>query len=192
MVYGEPLLIFGGDAMGARSQKEQEVAELSDKLARVKGAVLTEYRGLNVSQITRLRRKLRDAGVEYRVVKNTLLRLAARQAGLAGLDPYLAGPTAVAFGYQDPVSPARVLSEFAREFKQLAIKAGVLEGKIIDREGVRFLAELPSRELLLARVLGGMKSPLAGLAVVLNAPLQGLARVLQAVREQKESATAGA
>lgn len=178
--------------MGARSQKEQEVAELSDKLARVKGAVLTEYRGLNVSQITRLRRKLRDAGVEYRVVKNTLLRLAARQAGLAGLDPYLTGPTAVAFGYQDPVSPARVLSEFAREFKQLAIKAGVLEGKIIDREGVRFLAELPSRELLLARVLGGMKSPLAGLAVVLNAPLQGLVRVLQAVREQKESATAGA
>jgi len=178
--------------MGARPQKEQEVAELQEKLGRVKGAVLTDYRGLNVSQMTRLRRKLREAGVEYQVVKNTLLRLAARQAGMEGLDPYLSGPTAIAFGYQDPVSPARVLSEFAREFKQLAIKAGVVEGKIIDREGVRSLAELPSREVLLGRLLGGMKSPLTGLATVLNGPLQGLVRVLQAVREQKESATAGA
>lgn len=165
--------------------KQPIVQELKTKLETAKISVLADYRGLNVAQDTELRRRLREAGVEYRVVKNTLTRLAANQLGLQELDAYLEGPTAIAFSVEDPVAPAKVLAEFAKTNKALEIKAGILEGKIIDINGVRALAELPSREVLLSKVLGGMQAPLYGFANVLQGNLRNLVYVLEAVREKK-------
>ncbi|MCL5045223.1 MAG: 50S ribosomal protein L10 [Actinobacteria bacterium] len=173
-----------------RPEKEMAVGELTEKFRNSKAAVLTNYRGLNVAQATKLRKKLREAGVEYRVVKNTLARIAAHQLGLTGLDGFLEGPTAIAFGAQDPVAPAKALSDFAKDNKQLEIKAGLLEGKVIDPTGVKALADLPSREVLLAMVLGGMQAPMYGLVTVLNGPLRQFAYVLEAVRKQREEAGA--
>lgn len=169
-----------------RELNQQIVSDIREKLEGSTAVVLTDYRGLNVAQATALRAKLRQANVEYRVLKNTLTLLAAREAGIEGLDEALKGPTAVAFS-PDPVSAAKILSEFAKTNKHLEIKGGVLEGKLISREEIKALAELPSREVLLSKVLGGMQAPLANFASVLNAPLRQLAQVVNAVREQKET-----
>ncbi|MDI6823806.1 MAG: 50S ribosomal protein L10 [Bacillota bacterium] len=173
-----------------KPEKVETVANLREKLARCRGAVLADYRGLSVATMTELRRRFRAAGVEYRVVRNNLFRLAAREAGRAGLDPYLEGPTAVAFAYDDPVAAARVLQGFIREFKLPAVKAAWVEGQVVDAEGVARLAELPGRDVLLARVLGGVQAPLAGLAGCLGGLLRGLVTALDAVRRQKEEAVA--
>ena len=165
--------------------KEPVVQEIKVKLEASKGAVLADYRGLNVAQVTKLRSQLREAGVEYKVVKNTLTRLAAAELGIEGLNPYLEGPTAIAFGLQDAVTPAKILAEFAKTNKDLEIKAGILEGKVIDLNAVKALAELPSREVLLAKVLGGMQTPLYGFANVLQANLRNLVNVVEAIRKQK-------
>lgn len=167
--------------------KQPIVQEIKAKLEESKGAVLTDYRGLNVAEVTDLRNRLRQAGIEYKVVKNTLTRLAANEIGLEGLDAYLEGPTAIAYGVEDPVAPAKILSEFAKEHKNLEIKAGIIEGKVIDFAGVKALAELPSKEVLLAKVLGGMQSPLYGFANVLQGNLRNLVYVLDAVRKTKEA-----
>ena len=171
-------------------EKEQIVADLSDKLSRTKGAVLTTYRGLTVAQDTKLRRKLREAGVEYRVVKNTLTRIAAEKANISGLEQYLEGTTAIAISYTDPVAPAKVLSDFVKEIKgqSLEIKAGIVEGKVVDANGVKALASLPSREVLIAQVLAGMQSPIVGLLNVLQGTTRNLVYALEAIRKQKESA----
>ncbi|MDF2501829.1 MAG: rplJ [Anaerosporomusa subterranea] len=166
------------------------IAERSDKLTRTKGAVLTTYSGLSVAQDTKLRRKLREAEVEYRVVKNTLTRIAAAKANITGLDKHLEGTTAIAISYTDPVAPAKVLSEFVKELKgkNLEIKAGIVEGKVIDANGVKSLASLPSREVLLAQLLAGMQSPIVGLVNVLHGTTRNLVCALEAIRKQKESA----
>ncbi|WP_366923273.1 50S ribosomal protein L10 [Metallumcola ferriviriculae] len=169
-----------------RQQKVQVVEEIKAKLDKVRGAVLTDYRGLNVAEMTELRAKLREANVEYKVLKNTLVTIAAQDLGLGGLNPYLEGPTAIAFGVEDAVSPAKVLSKFAKDHKQLEIKAGILEGKVIGVEEVKALADLPSREELLAQVVRGMQAPMAGLANVLQGSIRNLAYVLEAVRKEKE------
>lgn len=169
-----------------RQINEKIVAEIKEKFEESTAVVLTDYRGLNVAQVTELRAKLREADVEYKVLKNTLTKLAAHQVGLEALDEYLTGPTAIAFS-KDPVAPAKILSEFAKENKALEIKAGVLEGKVISLEEVKDLAALPSREELLAKVVGGMQAPLYGLAAVLNGCLRNLVYVLDAVRQQKEA-----
>src|SRR5690606_1083238 len=119
------------------------------------------------SQVTQLRAQLRQAGVEYHVLKNTMVRRAAHEVGIEGLDGYLEGPTAVAFS-ADPVAGAKILADFAKNTKTFTIKAGVVEGKVVDEAGVKALAELPSREVLLAQVLRGMQAPLAGMANVLQ------------------------
>lgn len=176
--------------MPITSEKAKAVAELSDKLSRTKGAVLTTYRGLSVAQDTKLRRKLREAGVEYRVVKNTLTRIAAEQVNINGLEQYLEGTTAIAISYTDPVAPAKILSDFLKEIKgqALEIKAGIVEGKVIDANGVKSLANLPSREVLIAQVLAGMQSPIVGLVNVLQGTTRNLVYALEAIRKQKESA----
>ncbi|SHJ76555.1 50S ribosomal protein L10 [Desulfofundulus thermosubterraneus] len=171
--------------MPTREEKQAILAELTEKFRTSKAAVLTNFRGLDVASMTKVRRRLRESGSELKVAKNTLTRLAANEAGLEGLDPYLEGPTAIAFGYEDPVAPAKVVAELAREFKQLEIKAGILEGRVIDVEGVRRLADLPSREVLLARVAGGMQAPLYGFAGALQGLLRNLVYVLEAIRKQK-------
>lgn len=170
--------------------KEPVVKEIKEKLELSQGVVLTDYRGLNVAEVTELRNKLREAGIEFKVVKNTLTKIAASQIGLEGLAPYLEGPTAIAFGISDPVAPAKILSEFAKVHKDLEIKAGVLEGKVIGIDAVKALADLPSREVLLARVLGGMQAPMYGFAGVLQGTLRSLVYALNAVREKKAAAEA--
>ncbi len=176
--------------MAITAEKQAVVAELKTKLSNVKGAVLTNYRGLTVAQDTKLRRKLRDAGVEYRVVKNTMTRIAAKEVGITGLETYLEGPTAIAISYTDPVAPAKVISDFIKENKLqfLEVKAGIVEGKVIDAAGVKTLASLPPREVLIAQMLAGMQAPIAGLVNVLQGSIRNLVYVLDAVREQKESA----
>jgi large subunit ribosomal protein L10 len=165
--------------------KSQVIAEVKGKLSASKGVVLTDYRGLTVGEVTKLRAQLREAGIEYKVVKNTFVKRAADEIGLQGLDPFLEGPTAVAYGINDPVSPAKILSEFAKTYKALEIKAGILEGKVIGVEGVKALAELPPREVLLAQVLAAMQSPLVGMVNVLQGPIRKMGYALEEVRKLK-------
>ena len=176
--------------MAGTSAKIAAVAELKEKLSASKGVVLTDYRGLTVAQDTKLRSKLREAGVEYRVVKNTMTRIAANEIGIDGLDSYLEGPTAIAISETDPVAPAKIIAEFVKEhkLKVLGVKAGLVEGKVIDAAGVKALAELPPREVLIAQVLAGMQSPIVGLVNVLQGSIRNVVYALDAVRQQKESA----
>ncbi len=172
----------------ATAEKVQVVEELVDKFQRGQGVVLTDYRGLDVKEMTELRSKLREAGVEYHVVKNSLALIAARQVDLGDLEELLVGPTAIAFGYDEPVSAAKVLSQFAKDHDDLEVKGGVLDGKVIGADGVKALADLPSREELLAQVLRGMQSPISGLVGVLHGTLRQFVYALEAVRKQKEDA----
>jgi len=172
----------------ARPEKVAAVQEIADKLRRGQGIVLADYRGLNVKEMTELRRQLREVGVELKVLKNTLVQIAAKDAEVEGLEPLLVGPTAVAFGYDDPVAAAKAVSEFASKNDRLEVKGGVLNGKAIDVEAVKALADLPSREVLVAQVLRGMQSPIAGFVNVLQGTLRNLVYVLEAVRKEKENA----
>ena len=176
--------------MAITAAKQATVAELKEKLTSAKGAVLVNYRGLTVAQDTKLRRQLREAGVDYRVVKNTMTRIAAQEAGLEGLDVYLEGPTAMAISTTDPVAPAKIITDFVKEHKLqvLEVKAGLVEGNVIDEKGVKALASLPSREVLIAKMLGSMQSPITGLVNVLQGSVRNLVYALDAVRQQKESA----
>lgn len=171
----------------ALEAKQQTVGEIKAKMESAKTIVLTDYRGLNVSEMTKLRSQLRKAGVEYKIVKNTLTRIAATDLGLEGLNEYLEGPTAIAISIEDPVAPAKILSDFAAANKNLEIKGGVIEGKVIGFDGVKALADLPPREVLLAKVLGGMQAPLVGMANVLQGPIRNFVYVIDAVRKQKEA-----
>ncbi|MGF7186889.1 large subunit ribosomal protein L10 [Desulfitispora alkaliphila] len=167
--------------------KQEVVADLTDKLKNSQGVVITDYRGLNVAEVTQLRAKLREANIDYKVVKNTLTKIAAKNAEVEGVDQFLEGPTAIAFSAEDPVAPAKILSEFAKAHKELEIKGGVLDGSAVTFEQVKELADLPSREELLAKVVGGMQAPISGFVNVLQGPIRNLAYALQAVKEQKEA-----
>jgi len=169
----------------ARPEKEAAVAEIQEKLSRSQSVILADYRGLNVSEATELRKNLREAGVEFKVTKNTLTKLAAKNAEVEGLEDYLQGPIALAFGYDDPVSPAKVLSKFAKDHKNLELKAGLLEGKVIDLDMVNALAALPAREVLLGQVAGLLQAPIRNLVNVLSAPLRNTVYVLEAVRQKQ-------
>lgn len=174
----------------ARPEKVAMVKEIEERLAKVQGAVLTDYRGLNAGDMTVLRKQLRDAGIEFKVLKNTLAILAAEELNLQDLVPLLNGPTAFAFGYADPVAPAKIISEFAKKNKALEIKGGLVEGKVIGPEGVANLADLPSREVLLSMVLRGMQGPMTGMVNVLQGNIRNFVYALEAVRKQKEEASA--
>lgn len=174
----------------ARADKVAMVEELTDKLKRGQGVVVADYRGLNVKQMTELRAKLRAEGVELQVAKNTLVLRAAQNADVEGMETLLTGPTVLAYGYDDPVVAAKVMSEFARSNQALEIKGGLVEGKVIDADGVKSLSELPSREELLAQVLRGFQSPISGLANVLQGTIRKLVYALEAVRQKKEDEAA--
>jgi len=167
-------------------EKQKVVEEIKAKFQNSTGVVLADYRGLTVTEVTDLRVQLRNAGVEYRVLKNTMVRRAANELGIEGLDKFLEGPTAVAFS-ADPVAPAKILSEFSKKNKKFTIKAGVLEGKVIDSERIKDLANLPSREVLLAQVLAGIQAPLQGMVNVLQGPIRKLGYALEEVRKLKEA-----
>jgi large subunit ribosomal protein L10 len=165
-------------------EKIAAVGELTGKLQRANLVVLTDYRGLTVRDLANLRRQLREAGVEYEVAKNTLLRLAAKNSGVEGADDLLTGPTAVAFCYDDIVAPAKTLTDFARTSRILNVRGAVLEGRLIGPEAVTRLATLPPVEQLHAEVVGAIGGPLAGFVGVLNGLLQTLVGTLEARGEQ--------
>ncbi len=170
------------------NKKREVINELSNKMKSAKAMVFADYRGLTVEQDTDLRAALRKAGVEYKVIKNTLARFAAKENELDELDSFFNGPTAMASSETDPVAPAKILSEYAKKYNKLELKVGVVEGKIIDTNGIKALAELPSREVLIAKVLGGFNAPISGLVNVLNGNIRGLVVALNAIAEQKQSA----
>lgn len=172
-----------------RPEKVAEVQDLEQQLRNSAVVILTDYRGLTVSEIGALRTKLREASLEYRVAKNTLLNRAAEQAGVSGLEPYLVGPTAVVFGRDDPGAPARILQEFIRQYRKLGIKGGVVEGQTLGPDGIQTLATLPTKLELVAKLLGTMQAPLRGLVTVLTGPQRALVTVLDAVRKQREAAS---
>ena len=138
--------------------KKTVVAEIKGKFERAKTVVLVDYRGLTVAEVTDLRNQLRKAGVEYAVLKNTMINLAIDGMGIDGVKTHLEGPTAVAFGYEDMIAPAKILSEFAKKSKKLTIKCGVCDGAYLDEAGVQALANLPSKEVLIAKIMGSMMS----------------------------------
>jgi large subunit ribosomal protein L10 len=169
-------------------QQKQEVVEaLKIRISKAKSFVIANYRGLTVEQDTELRVALREAGVEYSVVKNTLTKFAAKANGYEGLDEYLSGPTAIAFSNEDVIAPAKILAKFEKQFEKLSIKGGVVDGQIIDAAGVQELAKLPSKEELIARILAGFNAPVSGFANVLSANMRGLVVALNAIAEQKAS-----
>jgi large subunit ribosomal protein L10 len=178
--------------MASRNEKLAVVEEITAKLNRAVSVVLADYRGLNVAKATELRRRLRQAKLEYVVVKNTLTRRALEKAGLPPLDAYLTGPTALAFGYDDPAAPAKVLIEFARENRLFELKGGLVAGRVCTGPQIREIANLPARSVLLAMVVGQMQWPLTGLVSVLAAPMRGLVRALDAVSKQRAEASVAA
>lgn len=167
--------------------KQKTVAEISEKLKSSKSVVVVSYSGITVAEVTDLRNKFRQAGVEYVVYKNNLVRRALDDAGIRDLDNLLEGPNAFAFGMKDPVSPAKVLSDFIGQSKdaKIKVKAGLVEGKYIDPAGINALAKLPSREVLIAKMMGSLNAPATNLVGVLSAMLRSLVYSLEAVRKQK-------
>lgn len=161
--------------------------QLSEKLGAAVAGVVVNYKGITVADDTALRRKLREAGVEYAVVKNSMLRRAAEKVGLEELDSVLEGSTALAISATDHVAAAKLLSEFAEKNKTFEIKAGFVEGKVIDAAGVNELAKMPPKEVLVAKVLGGLNAPISGFANVLNANLRGLVVALNAIAEKQSA-----
>jgi large subunit ribosomal protein L10 len=172
--------------LGNLETKKQVVAEVTEKFSNAKSVIITDYRGLTVAEVTELRSRLRAQGVEYRVIKNTLLKIAAKDAGIEGAEEYFQGPTAVAYGLEDAVAPAQVLSKFIKEYKKMEIKGGILEGKVIGFDEVKALADLPPREILLGQVASVFQAPIAGLVNVLQGPIRKLGYALEEVRKLKE------
>ncbi len=169
-----------------RTEKEQLVTELREKIEGAKALYYTDFTGLNVKRMTDLRRRLRRAGVEYVVIKNTLALRAVNESGLTGTP--LKGPTGIVLG-RDPVAAAKVLADFAREFEQKpTVKGGLLDGKAIEPAQVKKLATLPSREQMLAELGAGLQSPIAGFVGALNGLLTMFAGAVEALRVQRETA----
>lgn len=179
--------------MPVTPEKELSVAQLKERLQRAKSVVLANNKGLNVAETTRLRKELRNNGVEMKVAKNTIIRVAARQLGIEGLDQYLHGTTTLFLSYNDEATGAKILSQAIAKEKnpKLEIKAGILENRAIDAKGVKSLADLPPKEVLLAQVLAGIQAPLANVAGVVNGLLASFAYALDArIRQLEEGAGA--
>ena len=179
----------------ARSSKVGAVAEMVDGFRESSATVLTEYRGLTVSQLKELRRSLGE-NVTYAVVKNTLTKIAAKEAGVTGLDDMLVGPNAIAFVKGDPVEAAKGLRNFAKDYPALVIKGGLLDGNVLSPADINKLADLESREVLLAKLAGAMKASMSQAASLFAAPLSQAARTIDALRakaeaEPKETPTEG-
>jgi large subunit ribosomal protein L10 len=169
-----------------RTEKEAVIGRLHDKMARAKAAILAEPRRLDVATVTELRRKCREAKVEYRVVKNTLAIRAAKGTALEQLAEAFAGPTAVILSYDDVVAPAKLLAEFAKDRESFAIRTAVVEGRLVDAKGIQALAKMPGLPELRSRLAGMLAQPAAKLARLIGTPGQQLARALAARRDQLE------
>jgi large subunit ribosomal protein L10 len=173
-----------------RTEKEALVKVLNERFSKAETAVLTDFRGLDTAAMNDLRRQLREASVEYRVVKNTLMARAAEGTDMALLKDYLIGPSAVALSYDDPVAPAKVLVKFGEKHADLEVKVAILNGKVIDAKGVKELAKLPSQEALLAQLLSVMHGPARAFVTVLSAVPRDFVSVLNAIKDKKEKEAA--
>lgn len=169
--------------------KTETVESLKAAIAAQRGAVVAEHRGLKVSEMTALRKKLRGVGAEIRVVKNTLIRRAAEGTPFGGLSGHFTGPTAVAFSHGDPVALAKAMKEFAASTPKVTLRAGFVEGRVLTAKEVETLASVPSREVLLSRLVGGLASPITRLAQALSGPPRKLVYVLESIRKQKPAET---
>lgn len=169
------------------AQKKEQVTQLAEKFKNASAGVLVDYKGITVTDDTALRKKLRESGVYYSVQKNTMIKLAAKQAGLSGFDEVLNGTTAIALSDNDLVAPAKLISEFAEKHESFKVKAGFIEGKFASEQDVLALAKLPPKEQLVAKVLYGFNAPISGLANVLNANLRGLVVALNAIAEKQSA-----
>lgn len=173
-------------------QKQAQVAALTEELKNSVTGVIVNYEGINVEDDTKLRKSLREAGCKYQVGKNTLLSRALKEAGIEGLDSVLEGTTAIAMSESDYAAGAKILSEYAEKAaktnKKFAVKAGFIDGSAVDAAGVDALAKLPSKEVLIAQVLGGFNAPIQGFANVMSGTIRGLAIALNAICEQKAAA----
>jgi len=169
-----------------RTEKEQVIGELHDKMAKAKAAIVAEPKGLTVAVVTGLRKKLREANVEYRIVKNTLAMRAAKGTPLEPLTADFVGPTALVMSYDDLIAPAKLLAEFMKDRESFTIRGAVVEGKLVDAKGVAALAKLPGLNELRAQILGMITQPATKIARIVGTPAQQLARVLGARKEQLE------
>jgi large subunit ribosomal protein L10 len=169
----------------SKMSKADAVEAMRGIIAEQKGSVLAEYRGLTVAEITALRKKLREVDSEFKVVKNTLIRRAARESDFSRLEEHFVGPTAIGFTMSDPVALAKAIREFAVANKKIKLKAGYLEGKVLTPEEITSLSEVPPREVLLSRLVGGLASPLTRLAQALSGPTRKLAYAMQSIHEKK-------
>lgn len=167
-----------------RPEKEREVALLEERFRRSRAMVFTDFRGLSAQEMVELRRLLRKSELEYRVIKNTLARLAAQRAGVK-IDEFLDGPTGICFGYDDPTLPFKLALEVAKRYKQYRIKGGIIEGELVGPKEVEYLAKLPSREELLAKLAATLGGPIQRLALDLKAIIQRFAIVLREVQKVK-------
>lgn len=167
--------------------KQQVVKSIEEKLKDAQLVVFSDFRGLNVVEMTELRGKLNVPGVEFKVLKNTMTRFALKNTGYDTVAEKLEGPNAVLFSGEDVVGPAKIMFDFMRQHPNLEVKFGLLEGQMLSAENIKALADLPPREVLIAKVLGTMQAPITGFVRVLNANLTGLVRALDQIREQKAS-----
>ncbi len=174
----------------ARPEKVQAVEQIKERFSASEGALLTEYRGLSVGEMADLRAALREADADYKVLKNTLARIAAKESGLEGLEEMLAGPTAIAFAKKDAAGVAKALDDAAKRFPVLVIKGGILAGKVITAEQAQALAKLEPRETQLAKIAMMMNSPAQQLANVISALLRDLGSMLAQVTDQKQKSEA--
>ena len=171
----------------SKEKKAQIIDSLQQVFSRCSIGILTDYRGLSATEMTDLRRKLRELGIEYKVVKNTLARFAAERVGKEELVSFFQGPVAIAFGYGDMTEPARALADYIEASKaSMSIRGGFLPDRLLSSEDITTLSRLPSREVLLARVVGGVQSPITALVSYLTTPLRGIVGVLQARIQQME------
>jgi len=170
MIFGEfPKSEQGGGQMSQNFEnKKVVVEEIREKFSNAKSAILVDYRGLTVEEATDLRTKFREAGVEYKVYKNNLMKLAIKESSFEGLTADLSGPSAVAFGYEDPVTPAKIVKDFAKDHSNLELKAGVVEGEYYDNVKIVEIADIPSREVLLSRLVGSFQAPISNFAYLVK------------------------
>jgi large subunit ribosomal protein L10 len=159
-----------------RQIKEAKVSEIKEKMEKAQGIIFAQYQGLTVEEDTMLRKNLREAGVEYKVYKNTLSTLAAKELGFGEIGSILQGPLSMALGYEDPTAPARILADFAKDHKKLELKGGIVQGEIFDADKVKQLATIPPKEVLIAKLLGSFKAPISSFAYLVSA-----------LKEKKES-----
>jgi len=169
-------------------QKKTIVKDLQEKFSKKKILIVTDYKGLNVQDVNSLRRKLREADIEYKVVKNSLLVRACEDTDVEMLKDYFAGPSAIALSYDDPVAPAKLLTDFAKENKKLEIKVAVMDGKVLDLSKINELSSLPSHEVLLGQLLSVMNGVPSSLVRALGDVPRKMLNLLQAIKEQKEAA----